>query len=74
MINHYFFIFTAEDDAATQRPRRGRGSRGGRHSGTRSRGRRGADDESESPPPVASTAAKKKDKDGPCFPPELPPT
>ena len=54
---------------------RGRGSRGGRRSGSRSRGRRGRGaDESESPPPVASTAAKKKDKEGPRFPPELPPT
>ena len=77
MINHYFFIFTAEDDAATQWPRRGQGSRGGRRSGSRSCGcgRRGRGaDESESPPPVASTAAMKKDKEGPRFPPEPPPT
>ena len=75
MINHYFFIFTVEDDAATQRPRRGRGSLGGRLSGSRCRGRRGRGaDESESPPPVASTAAKKKEKEGPSFPPEPPPT
>ena len=75
VINHKFFIFTAEDPpAATQRPRRGRGSCGGRRSGTRGRGRTGADDESESPPPVASTAAKKTGRDGPRFPPEPPPT
>ena len=76
VINHKFFIFTAEDPPATQRPHRGRGSCGGRRSGTRGRGRgrTGADDESESPPPVASTAAKKTGRDGPRFPPELPPT
>ena len=79
VINHKFFIFTAEEPpAATQRPRRGQGSRGGRRSGTRGRshgrGRTGADDESESPPPVASTAAKKTGRDGPRFPPEPPPT
>ena len=76
MINANFFIFTAEDAPATQRPRRGRGSRGGRRSGTHGRGHShtDADDESESPPPIASAAAKKTGRDGPRFPPEPPPT